>query len=307
LRLLLALFMALAAAALRAGNTLAPAPAQTPAAGAPAAPAKQQAFSKGLLWRIEPPKGEASYLYGTMHTADPRVTNLPAPVRSTFDQASSYAMELLINADGIASMAEAMFFEHGQTLPAVLGEDLYRQARQALLDDGIPTGDLERKKPWVVIMLLSTPRSEPGLPLDLRLQLQATLEHKPTYGLESMQEQIAVFNGMSLPDQVMLLKDTLRYRTEVNRQFEDLVRAYLARDLTNLMSIVQGAPGDNTRAFQTMMERLLYRRNRVMLERMQPRLQEGNCFIAVGAAHLPGKQGLLNLLQEAGYRVSVIY
>ncbi len=264
-------------------------------------------FTRGLLWKIEPAGGHPSFLYGTMHTADPRVTTLPAPVRSAFDQASSFTMELLINADGMASMAEAMFFQNGQTLSTVLGPQLYRQAEQALTDQGLPTHDLERKKPWVVIMLLSAPRVEFGLPLDLRLQLQATLEGKPTFGLESMQEQIAVFNGLPLPDQVMLLKDTLRYQAHVARQFEQLLQSYLARDLAALIKVLRTPERDSTDAFDTMMERLLDRRNRVMLERMRPRLQEGNAFIAVGAAHLPGEGGLLQLLTNAGYRVSAVY
>lgn len=264
-------------------------------------------FTRGLLWKIEPAGGHPSFLYGTMHTADPRVTTLPAPVRSAFDQASSFTIELLINADGMVSMAEAMFFPNGQTLSTVLGPQLYRQAEQALTDQGLPTHDLERKKPWVVIMLLSAPRVEFGLPLDLRLQLQATLEGKPTFGLESMQEQIAVFNGLPLPDQVMLLKDTLRYQAHVARQFEQLLQAYLARDLAALIKVLRTPERDSTDAFDTMMERLLDRRNRVMLERMRPRLQEGNAFIAVGAAHLPGEGGLLQLLTNAGYRVSAVY
>ncbi|UCE88321.1 MAG: TraB/GumN family protein [Pseudomonadota bacterium] len=53
--------------------------------------------------------------------------------------------------------------------------------------------------------------------------------------------------------------------------------------------------------------RFIVERNRLMLERMQPRLREGNAFIAVGALHLPGEQGLLRLLERRGYRVKAIY
>jgi hypothetical protein len=55
------------------------------------------------------------------------------------------------------------------------------------------------------------------------------------------------------------------------------------------------------------MDRLLRQRNLLMLERMQLRLKEGNAFIAVGAMHLPGEEGLLQLLRRAGYRVTSIY
>jgi uncharacterized protein YbaP (TraB family) len=55
------------------------------------------------------------------------------------------------------------------------------------------------------------------------------------------------------------------------------------------------------------MERLLFQRNRRMVERMAVRLAEGNAFIAIGALHLPGDQGVLALLEQQGYEVSVVY
>ncbi|MFQ5937449.1 MAG: TraB/GumN family protein, partial [Acidiferrobacterales bacterium] len=174
-------------------------------------------------------------------------------------------------------------------------------------DHGLSARDLDKKKPWVVIMLLSTPRAQTGLPLDMRLQLEATLQGKPIYGLETMAEQIAVFNDMSMKDQVALLRDTLDQRQEVARQFDTLMHAYLDRDLVKLMSIVNGPRKQKSGAFVAMMDRLLTRRNEIMLARMRERLEEGNAFIAVGAAHLPGQAGLLQLLEDMGYGVSVVY
>jgi uncharacterized protein YbaP (TraB family) len=54
-------------------------------------------------------------------------------------------------------------------------------------------------------------------------------------------------------------------------------------------------------------DRLITRRNRLMAERLQPYLQEGNAFVAVGALHLPGETGLLELLEQRGYTVRVLY
>ena len=261
-------------------------------------------FSKGLLWKIEPAQGPPSYLFGTIHSADPRVTQLAPAVRSAFDGAASFTMELVINANGVVSMAEAMFFTEGESLSAVLGQELYERTRQAVAATGLDTHELDRQKPWVVVMLLSTPRAQLGLPLDLQLQLQATLQGKAIHGLETMREQIAVFNEMSMADQVALLQDTLARHVELGRQFDKLIQAYLARDLARLMAIVDQPKRQRSDAFAALMERLLSRRNTVMLQRMRARLEEGNAFIAVGAAHLPG---LLGLLEDAGYRVSAVY
>ncbi len=290
-------------------------PSFAPASGLSASSVSTQAaqkgrlakFSQGLLWKIESPGREASYLFGTMHSADPRVTNVHQSVRDALNNASSFTMELLFNGASISSMAEAMFFAKGQSLRATIGDELFEQAKQAMVEHGFTSHGLDSKKPWVVIMMLNTPRAEPGLALDLLLQLEATLQGKPTFGLETMEEQIGVFNDMSMEDQVILLRHAVHIHGEITREFERLVETYRSGDLNGLMELVRGYKDEEGGAYDAMLERLLTRRNRVMVERMAPRLKEGNAFIAVGAAHLPGENGLLDLLERAGYRVSAVY
>ena len=264
-------------------------------------------YHKGLLWKIEAGGLQPSYLFGTIHSDDPRVTKLPKAVEQAFDRSGSFTMELIADGAGIVAMAEAMFFNDGRTLESVLGKALYAETRAALSEQGLPTRGIEKKKPWAIIMALSTPRPKSGLFLDLALQVKATLQAKPTYGLESMQEQIAVFNDMPMPDQVKLLKETLRIHRQIKEQLEELIQAYLARDLAHLMTIVHKFKPDDDRVYRAMIDRLLTKRNKIMAERMKTRLQEGNAFIAIGAGHLPGKQGVLHLLELSGYRVTAVY
>ena len=264
-------------------------------------------FGRGLLWKIESPGRAASYLFGTMHSADPRVTNVHQSVRDALNNASSFTMELLLNGASISSMAEAMFFTKGQGLRAAVGDELFEQTKQAMAEHGFPTRGLDSKKAWVIIMMLNTPSAEPGLALDLLLQLEATLQGKPTFGLETMEEQISVFNDMSMEDQVTLLRHAVRSHGEVTREFERLVEIYRSGDLNRLVELVRGYKDEEGGAYDAMLESLLTRRNQVMVERMAPRLKKGGAFIAVGAAHLPGENGLLDLLDRAGYRVSAVY
>jgi uncharacterized protein YbaP (TraB family) len=242
-----------------------------------------------------------------MHSADPRVTNVHQSVRDALNNASSFTMELLLNGASISSMAEAMFFAKGQSLRAAVGDELFEQTKQAMAEHGFPTRGLDSKKPWVIIMMLNTPAAEPGLALDLLLQLEATLQSKPTFGLETMEEQISVFNDMSMEDQVTLLRHAVRIHGEITREFERLVEIYRSGDLNRLVELVRGYKDEEGGAYDAMLERLLTRRNQVMVERMAPRLKEGNAFIAVGAAHLPGENGLLDLLDRVGYHVSAVY
>jgi len=263
-------------------------------------------YGKGLLWKIERSGHAPSHLFGTIHISDPRVTNLPPPVRAAFNTARSFTMELILDGAGFVHMAETMFFDDGRTLESVLGTARYKEIEKVLTDRGLPVTDLKRKKPWVVVMMLSGP-ARGGLALDMQLQVSATLQEKPTRGLETMQEQLAVFNGLSIEDQVAMLDYTLRYQRESEKLLETMVQAYLARDLNRIMAIMDSAQANDRRLQDTLMARLLTQRNLRMVDRMRPRLEEGNAFIAVGAAHLSGADGLLVLLERAGWRVTPIY
>ncbi len=265
-------------------------------------------FDRGLLWKIETTGSSPSYLFGTFHSSDPRITTLPCPVQAAFDRADSYSMEVIMNGAGIVSMAEAMFLPGTQTLNDLLGDALYQDTLRAIgINPEQGADGINRMKPWAVMMMLAAPREHRGLFLDMALQLRATRQGKITYGLETMEEQIAVFNGMSLPDQIILLKDAIRTAETSSEVIEELAQAYLQRDLAALLALQDKHKPADARVQAEMEQRLLTRRNNAMAERMRERLKEGNAFIAVGALHLPGDNGLLQLLTTAGYRLTVLY
>lgn len=269
--------------------------------------ANARAYNKGLLWKIEASAVRPSFLFGTIHSDDARLAPLPAPVKPHFDRAASFTMEALANAAGMLAMAEAMFFSDDTTLESAVGKDLYQRTVPMLAKRGIAPESARKMKPWAVMMTLSLPPPTTGVFLDLALQLEAARQSKPTYGLETMAEQVAVFDELRLEDQVVLLRDSVLNYHLFERQFEELIQAYLRRDLGGLAAIEQKYRIADTRLNELLIDRLLVKRNQVMLERMRPRLREGNAFIAVGALHLPGDDGLLALLEKSGYRVSAVY
>ena len=273
-----------------------------------AAPVGPVKHAKGLLWEISRPGLASSYLFGTMHSSDPRVTRLPNSLLQSFDRSTSFSMEIIFTGAGIVHMAEIMFFDQDQTLEQTVGKELYQKTKAAMKQAGLSTRDLNKKKPWAIIMSLGTPRKSNGtFFLDLMLQKKAILQFKPTYGLETMNEQLEVFNGLPMRDQVELLKATLKYQSQNTEQMQQLMDAYLDRDLARLAAISDSYQNQAGPIYDKLMDRLLVKRNLRMMERMQPRLQQGGAFIAVGALHLPGEQGLLSLLENAGYRVRPIY
>ncbi len=263
--------------------------------------------TKGLLWKVEAVGVKPSYVFGTIHSDDARVTALPPAVTRALDASSRFIMEALIDADGLMLMAQAMYFSDGRTLEQVAGKELYTESVKALSAYGLPTLGVENEKPWAVMMTLSMPPPGTGEYLDLVLETRANQENKTVSGLETMQEQIAVFNELPMPDQIALLKEAVRSQQNFAKEFEALIQAYLARDLTTLAEISAQHEPDEDQMYRAVTDRLITKRNIRMAKRMAPALREGHAFIAVGAAHLPGETGLLNLIEKAGYRVTPVF
>ncbi len=264
-------------------------------------------IEQGRLWRIT--KGEqASYLMGTMHSEHADVVTLPLIMRTHFDSAQTLVLEMVMDRQTITQVAEAQIITRGPLLPELLGKSLYTRTVEAMSGYGLPEHALRNMKPWFVMSVLMMPKSKTGLFLDLQLYYEALAQGKQLVGLETAQEQIAVFDTIPLADQVAMLEDTLDNLGEMENYFATMREIYLSGDLDKLEQYSNDMmASDDPELVQRFNQRFIVDRNVKMVERMMPQLDEGGAFIAVGALHLPGDSGILRLLQEKGYQVSVEY
>ena len=117
-----------------------------------------------------------------------------------------------------------------------------------------------------------------------------------------------MFESLSAAHQITLLKEAVENFSEIDAMHAELLAAYKQRDLKELMAISAASmqQGDQ-RLANEFQQRLVVDRNHRMVERMSQYLQLGKAFIAVGALHLPGDEGLLNLLEQQGYRLRCLY
>jgi uncharacterized protein YbaP (TraB family) len=262
----------------------------------------------GLLWEISKPGISPSYLFGTIHSEDPAVVTLPAPVQQAFDESGTVVLELLMDKDAMMYSATAMLMMDGRLLEDVIGQPLYDSVVPIIATRGISEPVLSRMKPWSVAVTLSVPELETGQVLDLVLYQQALEQGKTVKGLETMQEQLDLFDSMPEADQITLLSDAVKYFPELDTMYQQMLDAYRARDLGALMRINDSyqEKGDKQMA-DDFQRRVIDERNQRMAERAQPMLKAGKAFIAVGALHLPGETGLLNLLEQQGYRIRRVY
>jgi len=155
--------------------------------------------------------------------------------------------------------------------------------------------------------MLSMPKSE-GPVLDEKIYTDAVRQHKEICGLETTAEHSNVFESFDMRTQVRMLKTTVERIDEVDEMYPALLQAYLERDLAAIARLVNASllmeDGDIERIF---IQRFLIDRNRKMVQRMVPLINQGGAFFAVGAMHLTGKAGLLRLLEARGYTVSRVY
>ncbi|MFZ1575441.1 MAG: TraB/GumN family protein [Chromatiaceae bacterium] len=262
---------------------------------------------RALLFEISKPAAPPCYLFGTLHSEDPRVLALSPATRDAFERSPVFILEMIPDAQALARSLKIMVYEDGRDLARVAGAPLYGRLVAALAELGLPEAAIRGFKPWAAATLLGLPPVDKGEFLDIHLYRTALAAGKQVIGLETIEEQVAIFDSLGEDDQILLLKETLDTRDQLPLVFERLLAAYLDRDLTALallgdLYLGQGDPGlaENFRRVA------LDDRNLRMAARLDAYLRAGGCFIAVGALHLPGEGGLLARLGRAGLRVRVV-
>lgn len=263
------------------------------------------AFPEGLLFQIEKGGVPAGFLFGTIHSEDPRVLVLPEPVERAFVESPRLYVEVDMAPANLLASVAAMLLDDGREISDILDPALYRETVAAAARLGLPEVALRHYKPWALAMLLSLPPAETGLFLDLLLYKRALALNKEVAGLESVGEQLDLFDSLSEEDQILLLRDTLNNLEQLPTIFQALLDRYLERDLWGLVEINErllaaSSDGGLAGRFQA---KAVDERNRRMVERLKEPLARGGVFVAVGALHLPGEQGILRLLERRGYQV----
>lgn len=262
--------------------------------------------AQGLLWKVSKAGKDSSYLYGTIHVSDPEVTTLTDQVSNALEDSDFFVMEALPDTAQMMSFSRTMFFNDGQLLSSFVDAPIYEKTKEILHAYKLSSDSVSIMKPWAAFLIMNYPPDQ-GEPLDMVLLSLAKLNSAEVAGLESLKEQADIFTRLSMEDQVMLLTDTVCHYDLVVKDFEVMKSIYLEQDLASLYNYVHKNSMSDKPMYQRLMEKLIDERNYIMTERMQRYLNKGNAFIAIGAMHLPGKEGVLSRLEKKGYSVTAIY
>jgi uncharacterized protein YbaP (TraB family) len=270
-----------------------------------------QLFSHGLLFRVEAPGKPSSYIFGTLHSNDPRVTAVPAVVAEALAASRYLAPEVLVAQGELPEFFEAAQFDDARRLSDYFDAETLARIRVAL-GVGAPAPDVFiRLKPWAVLLMLAQPQAQAGgSTLDEVLVETARRQRLHVIGLELPQEQVASLDAIPTASQVAIVRWLLAHREQLPAEHEAAIKAWLARDLAGLATLTQApsrADPDVARHFAQLTRHLVENRSVLMAHRLYLPLREGRVFVAVGALHLYGRHGLLELIRAQGYRIERVY
>ena len=285
------------------------------------AEAKDTLNGQGLLWKLEKPGQKPSWLYGTMHVTDPRVTKLEPAAQTAFDSAHTLVIETTDVLDQNAMVAslmkqpELMMFTDATTLPSLLSPEDAKIVNSALEARGIPPASVTKMKPWMLSAMVALPaceltRKAGGAPvLDILLAEQAKAAGKEVKGLETAADQLSAMASLPIEFHIKGLVSTLKLGDRMDDVIETMVVLYERGDTGMFWPLFRnalpGAAGDDDSGYAAFEEAMVTTRNKTMVERADPLLGQGDAFMAVGALHLPGPDGLVELFRKAGYTVTV--
>lgn len=267
---------------------------------------------KSLSWKISG-NGlmEPSYLYGTMHTQDKRVFEFKEGVMQAFKTVDVYVMEVVVDLADQFKLMGLMMMKGDTTLKDLLTKGQYDSVSNYFKDSlGQSLVMMQGMLPMLTAQLIELKDlgSEQELALDLYFSKLAEEQGKEVKGLETAEEQIKALNALSYEDQANALYEAVRgkYEGEVDHTLDQLLAAYLQGDLEKMLDLMKEDPLGDEEAQAIFEEHLLLKRNRVMVGRLIPMITDQSAFIAVGAAHLGGKQGIIAMLRQLGYTVEVL-
>jgi len=276
----------------------------------------------GLLWRIDLEGAAPSYLFGTMHVSDPRVVQLPDAAKAAFEQAGTVVIETTDILDQSKMMAamlaqpDLMMFTDDTTLFSLMTPEDRAMVEAALSARGIPPASVAKMKPWMIASMVALPacelaRKAAGAPvLDAMLAEQAKAAGREVAGLESAVDQLSAMASLPLDFHVQGLVDTLKLGDAMDDVIETMIILYLDGQTGMFWPFFREAlpqsDTDGDGGFVDFEERMVTARNRTMAEGAQAFIRDGSAFIAVGALHLPGPDGVVSLLQKAGYSVEPV-
>ena len=262
-----------------------------------------------FMWKVDSPKATA-YILGTVHMMKKEMYPLDSRIENAFKRSDAYALEF--NIDDVTNIQMGTILSDvsyggGDTIQKHISKETYDTLQKKFVEYGFPIEYMTKFRPWFLAITIETLEYQ-KLGLDPRYGidkyfLQQAEGKKSIIELESFDSQMDLFRTMTEKDQELFLVYTLNDIEDGRKNLDILMTAWSDGD-SKIMEKMMFDPLKEDRQLSRIYEKLFYERNRNMTDKIIKMLaQKGTYFVAVGAGHLVGKQGIIELLSHKGYAV----
>lgn len=255
-----------------------------------------------LLWSMSR-EDNVSYIFGTMHVKDYRVHHFTEQIFPYIQKCNAFAAEFNLDEFAKANFQSFNLIKDDQRISTLISEKKFHKIRKSILKSfGLDLLNFDRVLPLFVVNYISESImvSSENLSLDSLLWQYASGQNRNMFGLESVEDQIRILNSIPISYQIKSLLELSKNVSSFRQKIKQLIHLYENQLIDELYQASKKSLGKQKRI-------LLYDRNDKMLARMSTIINaEKSLFIAVGAAHLSGKFGLLRKLKQNGYRVKPV-
>ncbi len=262
--------------------------------------------AKSLLWKISGNGlAKPSYLFGTMHmTCD---ASLDSATRDALENTTQLYLELdMDDPEMQKNMMGGMMMSDGKTMDSMVSDSDFKLLDAYVQEKlGISASMINNMKPFMInAMLIPSLLDCPMQTVEGELMKVTTAQKEEVFGLETVEEQLAVFDKVPYQAQMDdLMKSVKDKFTAGKAEMVKMMEVYKAKDLDGLLKMVNESDSKMTADFQDV---LLANRNKNWIPKIEAIAKKEPTFFGVGAAHLPGQEGVITLLRKKGYKVEAV-
>jgi uncharacterized protein YbaP (TraB family) len=263
--------------------------------------------TSSLLWEISGKKVKSpSYIFGTMHLIPRDQFVFPESLQEKVRNSDLLVMEIGGLSEQMKGM-QLMMLEEGQLFDFFSEEQadsIYNYSEEHL---GYSEEQLNtmfgKMKPFVLIQLMTKNAfGENPASYEMSLEKIAKEKEMSVEGLETIEEQMALFDSIPMEEQVEMVMSSLRNVDSTEDETQKLIDAYLKQDIDSLHHYMQQSES-NTGSFE---DNFLNNRNIKWIPQIKKFIKKNKTFIAVGAGHLGGDKGVIELLRKEGYTLTPV-
>ena len=264
---------------------------------------------KGFLWKVQS-KTNTAYIAGSIHAYKSELFPLSKNMEDAFDKSDVLAVEANINEikpESIMTMINGAFYQDSSTLENHLSKETYEMTVKKLNELGLPLELFKNIKPWVIALTLTSVELQKlGLDPEHGIDkyfLKKAENKKKIKELESIDYQVNLLNSFSDAEQELFLVSAFSDLELLKGEINEILKAWNAGDTKTMESFVSKSLQDDLRMLP-IYEKLIFDRNKNMASKIEGYLKtKEHYFVVVGAAHLVGKDGIIEILKKKGYVV----